>query len=118
MIYPRDRYQRDDEGDTPRGATFDRDLDGPRTATQLAAVRRVMASGGWWTLARLREVLASEGIASSEAGVSARIRDLRKPEHGSREVERRRVAGGLHEYRLVPQVGLPLWAEREGRAAS
>ena len=59
------------------GETFDVALDGVRLSTQLATVRRLMSSGGWWTLARLREVLASEGIPASEAGISARLRDLR-----------------------------------------
>lgn len=33
----------------------------------------------WWTFAQLREAMLAEGIGVSEAGVSARIRDLRKP---------------------------------------
>lgn len=55
--------------------------------------------GAWWTLA---ELAAHIGHVS-EAGVSARLRDLRKARFGSHTIERRRVpnGNGLHEYRLV-----------------
>ena len=48
---------------------------------QLAAVHWHMTHRHqeWWTLAELRNALLSEGIGVSESGVSARIRDLRKP---------------------------------------
>jgi hypothetical protein len=48
---------------------------------QLAAVHWHMTKRyqEWWTLEQLRAALLAEGIGISEAGVSARIRDLRKP---------------------------------------
>ena len=66
-----------------------------RLATQLEKVRSVLRSGRWVTLA---ELAAATG--GSEAGVSARIRDLRKLRNGSMRIDRRRVAGGLFEYRM------------------
>lgn len=55
--------------------------DGPRLGKQLASVLRLMTGTQqeWWTFAQLREAMLAEGIGVSEAGVSARIRDLRKP---------------------------------------
>ena len=66
-----------------------------RLGTQLEAVRRIMRTGRWVTLA---ELAAATG--GSEAGVSARLRDLRKPRFGSMRIDRRRVGGGLFEYRM------------------
>ncbi len=63
----------------------------------------VTASRRWWTL---RELAVRTG--GSEASVSARLRDLRKDKfrkvYGAWDVERRRVEGGLWEYRAVPLV--------------
>lgn len=81
------------------GATFSPILDGKRLTTQFDRVRALMLDGGWRTL---QEVAAIAG--GSEAGVSARIRDLRKPRFGALVVERRRRGdgkSGVHEYRLV-----------------
>ena len=85
-------------------STFDARLDGPRIATLLDCVREVMAGGEWLTLGEIRRECAARGVHGSEAGISARIRDLRKPQHGGRDVERRRrgePSNGLWEYRLV-----------------
>jgi hypothetical protein len=78
------------------GSTSDHERDGERLAVQLNRVRAVMADGGWHTLAEL-----SERAAGSEAAVSARLRDLRKPRFGGHTVERRYVERGLWQYRLV-----------------
>jgi hypothetical protein len=43
------------------------------------------------------------GRGGSIAAISARLRDLRKPKYGSREVERRYLHNGLFEYRLRGQ---------------
>ena len=70
--------------------------DGKRIANQLDHTRRLMQSGLWFTLG---ELCAMTG--ASEAGQSARIRDLRKHPYRYR-VERRRVTGQTrYEYRLV-----------------
>lgn len=82
--------------------------DRPRLSRQLEAVRQIMEGGRWLTIDRVRtELQQRHKINASAAGVSARIRDLRKPEGGGRTVERRRVpdGNGLHEYRLAPEGG-------------
>jgi hypothetical protein len=68
-----------------------------RLSGQLARVRTVMSGGAWLTLAEIAERAAG----SSEAGVSARLRDLRKPRFGGHTVERRRRTQGLWEYRVL-----------------
>lgn len=66
-----------------------------RLGRQLERVKSLMADGHWRTLKAI-----SEAVGGSEAGVSARLRDLRKPRFGGLCVSRRRVVGGLWEYRL------------------
>ena len=78
------------------GVTFDAKLDGARLSGQLQAVRDLMADGRWRTLAEIATV-----VGGSEAGVSARLRDLRKDRFGGHEVNRRRVSGGLWEYQVI-----------------
>ena len=84
------------------GSTYSPTLDGLRLATQLSRVKRLMSDGQWRTLAEI-----ARQVGGSEAGVSARLRDLRKPGCGYQVVERRRVerANGLWEYRVVPTNG-------------
>jgi hypothetical protein len=61
--------------------------------TLLGRVRRIMAAGQWWTLRELAvELEATWGHVASDASISARLRDLRKVEHGAWIVERRRRA--------------------------
>lgn len=81
-----------------KGATFSPELDGPRLTTQLQRVKLCLLGGQWWTL---RQLVAIAG--GSEAAVSARIRDLRRPEHGGYTILRERVGGvsGLWRYKLV-----------------
>ena len=79
------------------GETYDPALDCARLTGQLLNVYAALRGGEWHTLHEL-----SEKTGGSEASVSARLRDLRKPAFGSHVVDRRRRAdGGLHEYRLV-----------------
>ena len=68
-----------------------------RLTGQLARVRLAMEGGVWRSLAELAEACGG----SSEAGVSARLRDLRKPRFGAHTVERRRRTQGLWEYRVL-----------------
>lgn len=80
------------------GITFDKDLDGERLSGQLLRVFNQMRDGRWYTLSYLATL-----CGGSEAGVSARIRDLRKARFGGHLIERRRRGdqkGGLWEYRL------------------
>jgi hypothetical protein len=80
------------------GETFDPALDTKRLTGQLHRGFEVMQDGNWHTLEALRHA-----IGGSEAGISARIRDLRKPQFGNHTVERRRVSSGrgLWEYKLI-----------------
>lgn len=78
------------------GATFDPALDTDRLTTLLKRVYGALEGGAWLTLGELYIK-----CGGSEAGISARIRQLRKLGF---VVERRRRGGprrGWHEYRLV-----------------
>lgn len=79
------------------GETFDQERDGGRLARQLAAVRRAMSDNEWHSLWNLSIL-----TGAPEASVSARLRDLRKPKHGSRTISRRHIGDGLWEYRMEP----------------
>lgn len=67
-----------------------------RLTGQLQRVRDYMADGAWRTLAEI-----AGRVSGSEAGVSARLRDLRKKRFGEFRVERRRRGEGLWEYRVL-----------------
>ena len=85
------------------GESIEPELDARRLGRQLGHVLAALRLGGWWTL---RELAAVAG--GSEAGCSARLRDLRKARFGGYEVERRRRGDpkrGLFEYRLAPESG-------------
>jgi hypothetical protein len=78
------------------GLTYDETLDGPRLTSQLERVKRLMRDGRWRSLAAIHHI-----VGGSEAGISARLRDLRKPKFGGLIVERERVKkSGLWMYRV------------------
>lgn len=77
------------------GKTYEPAHDKKRLTKQLDAVRNVMRGGEWITIA-----LLARATGGSEAGVSARLRDLRKPKFGGHTVERKRGEGGVFFYRL------------------
>ena len=79
------------------GETFDEARDGARLTGQAADVYALMQDRRWRTLGRITEV-----VGGSEAGVSARLRDLRKDKFGNFRVERRHIQRGLWEYRVLP----------------
>jgi len=84
------------------GETFDTEKDQQRLTTLLERVRDLMIDGEWrplWAIA-----VEARG---SEASVSARLRDLRKPRFGCYQVERRRVHQGTHHYRVLPPAVVP-----------
>ena len=84
------------------GRTFDRDRDGKRLDKQLEYVRAVMADGEWRTLEEIaRAVQTRYGTYTPTPSVSARLRDLRKPQFGAGVVEREYVERGLWRYRLT-----------------
>ena len=80
------------------GVTVVPELDRERLMGQLAHVLALMSDGEWRTLKEIA------GDKYSEAGVSARLRDLRKPRFGGYTVDRRRRGdgrAGLFEYRVA-----------------
>ena len=79
------------------GKTYEPDQDHERLKGQLWRVFQLMSDGNWRTLDEIAFV-----VKGSEAACSARLRDLRKPKYGSREIERKRVADGLWQYRMIP----------------
>lgn len=88
------------------GATYEPGHDQARLAGQLSRVQALMRDGRWRTLSALTHI-----VGGSEAGVSARLRDLRKPRFGSHTIERQRLKGGLFCYRMkvqTPSAILPL----------
>ena len=81
------------------GATYERAFDEERLNAQARRVWWVVSDARWHTLS---EISAATG--DPEASVSARLRDLRKPEWGGLTVERRRrgdLTRGLFEYRVL-----------------
>jgi len=80
----------------PAGATYSPTHDYARLGAQARRVLTFMADGQWHTLAEI-----AAATHDPEASISARLRDLRKPEFGGYEVEDDRTGdGGLHRYRL------------------
>lgn len=88
------------------GATFDPEKDTIRLSGQLAEVYNLMRDGRYRTLAEIRNV-----VSGSEAGISARLRDLRKRKWGGFTVNRRRRTEGTFEYQLCGQSSLGLREE-------
>ena len=84
------------------GETFVYARDGKRLAAQHERVLSLMLDSKWRTL---RQIAQETG--DPEASVSARLRDLRKPQFGGYAVERHSLGGGRWEYRIkFGQLGL------------
>ena len=81
------------------GATYQPELDYRRLSTQLERVKVFALTAGWVTLREL-----ADRVGGSEASVSARLRDLRKEKFGGYVVERKRVTGGLWQYKVTHPV--------------
>lgn len=78
------------------GATFQPERDGERLTRQLDRVKELMLDGQWRSLPQIAAL-----VGGSEAGVSARLRDLRKERNGGYTVSRRHIENGLHEYQVI-----------------
>lgn len=85
------------------GATYSRQLDGERLKSQLIRVKDLMRDGRYRTLGTIMVIVGG----TSEAGVSARLRDLRKPKFGGYLIEKKRLvdAAGTWMYRMLLQRG-------------
>lgn len=77
------------------GVTYDRKQDSKRLLSLLDRVKSIMLSGNWRTLKE-----SKDETGGTESSVSARLRDLRKGKFGGYKIERKRIIGGLHAYRL------------------
>lgn len=90
------------------GPTFEPSKDGRRLGRQLKLVLGIMSDGGWRTLNELQEaVQVRYGRRISEASLSTRLRDLRKPRFGGHSVERRRRDDARFEYWLASKSDPP-----------
>jgi hypothetical protein len=78
------------------GATFEPERDGERLSSQLGRVKGLMLDGKWRSLPTIASL-----VGGSEAGVSARLRDLRKRRNGAYMVNRRYMGEGLCEYQVI-----------------
>ena len=78
------------------GGTYDKDRDGSRLSAQIRRVHAFMQDGQWHRLAEI-----ADNCGGTEAGVSARLRDLRKMRFGNHTIEREYVSRGLWHYRLL-----------------
>jgi len=87
------------------GATYEAEKDRARLSAQLQAVFDLMRDGEWRTLDEIGIGLFEwSGVMAMTQGISARVRDLRKPKFGGYTVNRRRVVSrpaGLYEYQLI-----------------
>lgn len=83
-------------GEAFDGATYVPNRDYERLTGQLKAVYDVMKDGKWRTIPEIGST-----VIGSEAAISARLRDLRKPKYGAHDVQREHVDRGLYRYRLV-----------------
>jgi hypothetical protein len=80
------------------GQTFEPHHDLARLSTQLKRVEAAMLGGSWFTLRELQAL-----CGGSEAGISARIRDLKKQRFGGYIIDRERRGDpkrGMFVYRL------------------
>jgi len=80
--------------------TYDSELDGERLSGLLDRVRSLMLDAQWRTFEEIRGE-----TGGSEAGISARLRDLRKADFGRFIVNKRRRGDpklGLWEYQVLP----------------
>lgn len=84
------------------GKSYVKSLDQQRLSGQLLSVHSLMSDRQWRTLSEIVALLGK----GTETGVSARLRDLRKPRFGAMTIEsRRRQPNGVWEYRLTEKSG-------------
>lgn len=79
------------------GRTYDPARDSKRLTSQYERVWRAMSDRTWHTLPEIARL-----TGSSETGVAARLRDMRKARFGAHTVERYYVGEGQWAYRLIP----------------
>ena len=76
----------------------------PEAHTMVNMVRNLLSNEAWWTSWELcNAIMVVKGIMVSDAGISARIRDLRKDKFGGHIIGSRKRAGKnirSFEYRM------------------
>jgi hypothetical protein len=84
---------------------FDRSPEPPEPCvrTLVEIVRTILGRGRWYTPWELcDEIRILHGVRISDSSVTARIRDIRKPQYGGQQVElRKRENSRAYEYRLA-----------------
>lgn len=98
------------------GSTYLPYLDSARLSSQLERVKQLMNDGEWRTLPQIQAI-----VGGSEAGISARLRDLRKQKFGGLIVNRKRIGDpskGLWVYQVQESVQPVeyVWEEQGPRA--
>lgn len=96
------------------GATYHAADDYERLSSQLERVKALMYDGEWRTLPQIQAI-----VGGSEAGISARLRDLRKSRFGGFLVNRRRLGDasrGVWSYQVV-ESRYPYIFDEAGQAA-
>jgi hypothetical protein len=85
------------------GPTYRPSLDRARLAVQIERIRRYMLGVEWRTLREIKDALEAiyAPTVFPESSISAQGRHLRKRPYSYRWMKRRR-AGGLWEYKLLP----------------
>ena len=78
------------------GRTYIPARDLSRLSNQLDLVKQVLSDRQWHTLDEL-----AAAVNGSPAGVSARIRDLRKARFGQHTIDRQYVSNGMWRYRMA-----------------
>jgi hypothetical protein len=99
------------------GADYVPRRDDARLLRQVDHIREIVLSAGWYSVPDIARL-----TGYSENSVSAQLRNLRKPSHGSYRVEGARFPDGVWRYRVLPplppkQLDLPgLVVNREVRS--
>lgn len=84
--------------------TYDPARDSERLRTQVGRVYECLSDGQLWTLHQLYAQchrLREDNGYDSPAGISARIRDLRKPIFGAHNVKSINATDGQWRYRII-----------------
>jgi hypothetical protein len=78
------------------------ELDLKRNADSLRErLRRLLSDGQARTLFQMREALLREhGAHYSDGGISAKVRDLRKAEHGAETIHLQHIRRQVYSYRM------------------
>lgn len=80
------------------GSDYVQERDSKRLSTQLGQIEYFMEDKGYLSLQEI-----SDATGHPHASVSAQLRNLRKERFGSRVIDKKYVANGLYQYKLVAE---------------